>query len=158
MREDWTGRRRTERSRLAALSAVAQAGGDISTFEHTDHRPAIQPARLIAIGALIAALLGLVAVLATSFALSGVGSRAAVGHSRSASARSAQASLPSTFAESPSFTLPFPPNRADRPTRRGEVPRSTPTGWRARPDVVRMTPRPAGRWRRSTARTRSEPV
>jgi hypothetical protein len=104
------------------LSAVAQAGGDISTFEHTDDRPAIQPARLIAIGALIAALLGLAAVLATSFALSGVGSRAAVGHSRSASARMAQASLPSTFAESPSFTLPFPPNRADRPTRRGEVP------------------------------------
>src|SRR5436305_8707890 len=122
MRQDWTHGRRTERSRLAALSAVAQAGGDISTFEHTDDRPAIQPVRLIAIGALIAALLALVAVLATSIAWSGVGSRAAVGHPRSASASSAKAGVPTTFAKSPPFTLPFPPNRSDRPTRSGEVP------------------------------------
>jgi hypothetical protein len=74
----------------------------------------------LALGALIAGLLGVIAVLTTSVFLTRAGSRAAVAplQVRGITAQGA----PTTFAESPPFTLPFPPNPADRRPRSGEVP------------------------------------
>ncbi len=119
MKQDWSLGRRTDRSQPTGALWVAQLGGDISAFDHSQNHSAIQPARLLAAVALFAALLGLIAILATSV----LTSRAGAGHSAHARAGApAATSLPSTITESPSFTLPFPPNSADRPTRPGEVP------------------------------------
>jgi hypothetical protein len=100
---------------------VARAGGDISALDHTQDRSPAQPARLLALGALLAAALAFIAVLATSIGFQSK-STALLGHPLSARSEAAVQSTPQKLTESPSFTLPFPPNRADRPTRRGEVP------------------------------------
>ncbi len=122
MRQDWPFQRRTDRRSRQLLSAVAQAGGDISTFEHTDDRPAIHPGRLLALVALVSSLLGLVAILAISVGLIGAKSRVSVAHAARAGTDVATSGKPTTFSESPPFTLPFPPNPADRRPRSGEVP------------------------------------
>ena len=120
MKQDWSLTRRTDRSQPTGSLWVPQLEGDISTLDHTRNHSAIHPARLLVIVALVAAVLGLIAFLATSV-ITGAGSRATAGHSASAGAATAP-SASNTFGESPSFTLPFPPNPADRATRPGEVP------------------------------------
>jgi hypothetical protein len=62
-------------------------------------------------------------VLAVSIGLTSAKSRGLAGRALSPDgARVGTIATPATLRESPSFTLPFPPNRADRPTRLGEVP------------------------------------
>jgi hypothetical protein len=121
VKQDWSRERRTGRSQPTASLLVSQLGGDISTFDHPRDHSAIQPARLLAVGALLTALLGLIAILATTIVTSAK-SRAPIGHSTHDLTRPTTSSLPSTLTESPSFTLPFAPNRTDRPSRPGEVP------------------------------------
>jgi hypothetical protein len=77
---------------------------------------------LVVLVALVGALLGLIAILAISAGLIGAKSRAPVARSAQPGTDAATAGRPTAFTSSPPFTLPFPPNRADRPTRPGEVP------------------------------------
>jgi hypothetical protein len=122
LRQDRSRERRTDRSHPTASLRVAELGGDISAFDHSRDRLAIQPARLLAIVALFAAMVGLIALLASSV-ITGARSRATAGSWAHVHAQSPRApGAANTFAESPWFTLPFPPNRADRPPRPGEVP------------------------------------
>jgi hypothetical protein len=101
-------------------AGVAQAGGDISAFDHTQAHSAAQPARFFAVGALVAVAVALIAVLVASIALTPGRSRGLAGSATAQTGAPTQAAV--TLRESPSFTLPFPRNRADRPTRPGEVP------------------------------------
>jgi hypothetical protein len=118
VKQDWSHRRRSDRSQPTGSLWVPELGGDISTLDHPRSRSAIHPAQLLAIVALVAALLGLSVFLATSVITS---TSSTAGHSAHAQAATAPSGS-NTFSESPSFTLPFPPNPADRPARAGEVP------------------------------------
>jgi hypothetical protein len=77
--------------------------------------------RLLALAALIAGLLGVIAIVATSLFLTRAGSRTAAAPSLQVRGPATQRA-PATFAESPAFTLPFRPDPADRRPRSGEVP------------------------------------
>ncbi len=84
---------------------------------------------MLALGALLAAAFAFLAVLIASVDRTAASPQTLAGHvpsSRPSGRIHARGTVPRTsataFSVSPSFTLPFPPNRADRSTRPGEVP------------------------------------